>query len=247
MKNHGTKLFVSALTPVLTLAIGFSHAAAQAPPPPEHRQWEVTGFGGGSFIGGFQFPTAIIGSPAEASRTVGMHYASGYQAGIRVSQNFHDFWAAALEYSFANQPLRLTNLSPEVQSLSLSDFIHRLSYNVLYLPAAPERRFRPYGSIGAGAALFFIAGDSKEDAAAVGVPLRDDWKFTFNWGGGFKYLVHDQVAIGFDVKDQISGVPSYGLPHSATLKEGRYIPGISRNGLMQNWQFNLGIAFQWDE
>jgi hypothetical protein len=49
-----------------------------------------------------------------------MHYASGYQIGVRVTQNLGEFAAASLEYNFANQPLRFTNLTPTVQSLSLS-------------------------------------------------------------------------------------------------------------------------------
>src|SRR5689334_8933774 len=76
--------------------------------------------GGASLVGGdFHFPTAVSGSEQGAYRTVGVHYASGYQIGARVAETLGDFWAADLEYSFANQPFRFTNLSPNIQSLSL--------------------------------------------------------------------------------------------------------------------------------
>ena len=78
------------------------------------------------------------------------------------------------------------------------------------------------------------------------MPLRDSWEFALNLGGGFKYLVDDQAALTFDIKDQISSVPSYGLPRSARVTNGQYIPGISRNGFLNNWQLNFGVAVQWD-
>lgn len=231
---------------VLTLAC-FRPAFAQESYSPEHREWEASGFLGGSFGGNSQFPTTVSGDSQGSSRTVGMHYASGYQIGMRVTQNLGDFWAAALEYNFANQPLRFTNLSPGIQSLSLSHNVHHVSYNVLYLPLSPKQRFRPYGTMGAGAALFYIPGRSKNEALALGLGLRDSWEFAFNWGGGFKYLVQDQFALTFDLKDQVSGIPSYGLPRSAQVINGQYQPGISRSGLLHHWQLNFGVAFQWDE
>jgi len=225
----------------------FEPAFAQDPYAPEHRDWEGSGFSGGSFAGDFSFPTPVSGDGQEGSRTVGVHYASGYQVGARITQNLGDFWAASLEYNFANQPLRFTNLSPGIQSLSLSHNVHHVSYNALYLPLTRKRRLRPFATIGAGAALFYIPGRSKEEALALGVSLRDSWEFAFNWGGGLKYLAADQVALTFDVRDQISGLPSYGLPRSARITNGQYQPGIARSGRINIWQLNFGVAYQWDD
>jgi hypothetical protein len=110
-----------------------------------------------------------------------------------------------------------------------------------------SRRFRPYGKIGAGASLFFIHSSSKDEAAQLGVQLRDSWKFTFSWGGGAKYLIADQLALTFDLKDLISGIPGYGLPLSASVVNGVYQPGLSRSGLLNNWQVNFGVSFMWNE
>src|SRR5262249_50595133 len=143
------------------------------------------------------------------NRTVGMHYANGYQLGARVSERLDDFWGAELEYTFANQPLRFTNLSPTIQSLSLSHLVHRLTYNISFAPPMRTKRFRPYVKSGIGTALFYIPGDSKEEAFQKGLKLRDTWEFAFNAGGGFKYLVTDIAALTVDVRDQMSPVPSY--------------------------------------
>jgi hypothetical protein len=225
------------------VAAGF----AQSPYAPQHREWEVSGFGGVSYVRGFQFSTPVIGVEPGASTEVGMEYADGYQVGLRLTQNLGDFAGAGLEYSFANQPLRFNNLSPSIQSLSLGHSINHFSYDVSFLPVSPLVRLRPYGKIGAGASLYYIHEASKDEARALGLNLRDSWEFTVNLGGGVKYLVMDEFAVIFDFKDQISGIPTYGLPSSARVTDGQFQPGFSRDGLFQNWQFNLGIAFQWDE
>jgi opacity protein-like surface antigen len=241
---------------LVAFAIGFAwlHPTASCSPvlaqssyPNGHREWEVSGFVGQSSTGKHEFPTPVSGSAEESTRTVGLHHASGYQVGVRVIQNFNDFWGADLEYSFADQDLRFSNLSPEIPTLSLAHFIHHFSYNVSYLPLSPVTRLRPYVGAGIGTALFYIPGRAKKDALELGLNLRDSWEFVFNWGGGLKYLVADRFAVGFDVKDRISRVPSYGLPGSARVVDGQYQPGMARHGLLQNWQFNVGLTFQWDE
>jgi opacity protein-like surface antigen len=229
-----------------SMLLSASPAFSQRTTYTEHRQWEVTGFLGGSFVNKMELPTSIIGD-SSGSQNVGLRYASGYHLGAKITEHLSDFWGADLEYSFSNQPLRFENLSPELDSLALSHSIHHFSYNISYLPLARGSRLRPYARIGAGTALYYIHDDSKEEALAHGVSLRDSWEFAFNWGGGVKFLAADQVALVFDVKDQVSGIPSYGLPRSARMIDGRFIPGMSTSGLLQNWQLKFGIAYQWDE
>ena len=222
-------------------------ASGQTIYTPEFLEWDGGAFGGTSFAGDHQFLTQVSVTSQEGSRNVGVHYASGYQIGARINQNLRDFWAASLEYSFANQPLRFTNLSPSIQSLSLGQSVQHFSYDISYLPLSPRTRFRPYGKFGAGAALFYISSDSKNEARALGVNLRDSWEFAFNWGGEFKYLVDDDAALTFDFKDQITDMPSYGLLQTARVVDGVFLPGFSSNGLIHSWQINIGFAVQWDD
>jgi opacity protein-like surface antigen len=187
------------------------------------------------------------GDDQQSLRTVGMRYESGYVFGLRISQNVRDYWGADIEYSFANQPLRFTNVSPDIQELSLSHYLHHFSYNVSFLPLPRVKRFRPYGDAGIGAALYYVPGHAKQQALEAGLALRDSWEFLFNWGGGLKYLVIDKFAVTFDAKNRLSRVPSYGIPPSARVVDGQYRPGMARHGAVQHWQASIGLTYQWDD
>jgi hypothetical protein len=232
---------------VVAILISVTCLAAQQRTVWSDPEFEASGFAGGSWAGNLHFPTSVSGSALETSRTVGVRYGSGYVVGARVNQNVNDYWGAALEYSFANQPLQFTNLSPTIQSLSLGQTVHHFLYNVSYIPLGGFERFRPYAQAGGGATLFYIHGDSRDEALALGVYVRDSWKFTVNWGGGFKYMVDDQTALLFDVKDSISGVPSYGLPSAAQVINGQFQPGLASSGRLNIWQVNFGVAFRWND
>src|SRR5262245_10230114 len=76
----------------------------------EFGEWDAAGFAGASVIGDVHFRTPVFNDGLIGFQSVGMHYASGYQVGLRGNQNLGYYWAAELEYSFANQPLTFTNL-----------------------------------------------------------------------------------------------------------------------------------------
>ena len=209
--------------------------------------FEGVGLAGGSFMNDKQFLTQVSGSSEEVVRTVGFHYASGYIVGARVNQNLNDYWNADLEYSFANQPLRITNLSPTIPSLELGQSVHHFSYSVSYIPLGGWERFRPYVRAGAGATLFYLHGDTRDAALAQGVQVRDSWNFTLNWGGGFKCIMNENALLVFDVKDYLSSVPSYGLAPSARVVNGQFQPGVATSGLLQNLQVSIGIAVRWND
>src|SRR5262249_15975267 len=148
-----------------------------------------------SFAGKFDFKTPVNGSPTEMSRTVGMRYVPGYQVGARVHQNLNPYWGVGLEYSFSDQEVRFTNLSPDIPTLPLGHYIHNLSYNVSYLPRTPQKAFRPYVDAGTGFSLFYFPARSSKKARDFGLNLRDSWQMVLNLGGGFKYLIMDQFSI----------------------------------------------------
>src|SRR4030095_16245960 len=110
------------------------------------------------------------------------------------------------------------------------------------MPLSRTKRFRPYGDAGVGL-VGYVPGPGKKDALAQGVALHDNWEFLFNWGGGLKYLLSDEVAFVADGKDRISRVPSYGLPDTARVVNGRFIPGMNRHGFINNWQINVGFTY----
>jgi hypothetical protein len=220
-------------------------AQAQILFKPTHRQWEVSAFGGASFIGDGVYPTPVAGSSQQTSRNVGLSYATGAQFGLRVTENRWQHWGAAMEYGFSNQPLTFTNLSDAVPVLALGHNIHRFRYDVIYYFFDRSSRLRPFVFAGGGVTLFYVKSSSYDAAAAKGILLSDPWKLNVSWGGGVKYLILDQVAASFQFSDGISGVPGYGLPPNGRFASGQYSPGFLPDGYQNNWLISLAFIYQW--
>jgi len=212
----------------------------------EHKEWEVTVFGGGSFLGSDKYRTAVEGSSETSSRVVGLSYAAGAKIGARVTDNRWCNFGTSVEYSYSNQPLTFTNLSDSIPSLGLGHAIHRFSYNIIYYTHDRSSRLRPFVFGGPGTSLFYIKGGAKDDAAARGLQLQDCWKFTMNWGGGVKYLLRNRLAATAQFGDSVSGVPGYGLPKQGRVTSGGYVPGFHPDGLLNNWMVEAGVVFQWN-
>jgi hypothetical protein len=164
---------------------------------------------------------------------------------LRVAENRWKHWGAVAEYSFSNQPLRLSNLTDSQPLLALGHAIHRFSYNVAYYPLDRTHRFRPFAFAGPGVSLFYVRSDAKDLAAARGLRLNDPWKLTIQWGGGIKILLKDKVAASFQFSDNIAGVPHYGLPPNGRLVSGTYSAGFLPNGIMHNRLLSVGLIYQW--
>ncbi len=222
-------------------------AAAQTAFAETHRIWEFSVFGGSSYLGDKESVTPVAGSTQESSRTVTMHYGTGYQLGARVAENRWDHWGASLEYGYSNQPLSFRNLSPAVPSLGLGHAIHRMIYDVAYYPLPRTKRLRPYGFVGGGVTFFDVDASAENEAQLSGINLVDQWKFTGSWGGGVKFLVQDRFAVDFQFSDRITGVPGYGLPRSARVAGGQLVPGFVPHGSMHNWLIGVALAYQWGE
>lgn len=216
---------------------------AQFPGPEVHKEWEFSLFGGASFLDDGTFLTPVEG--LEIPRNVGIDYDSGYLVGVRVTQNLGRHLGAELEYSFANQPLGFQDIQPSLPALDLDQRIHSILYNILIYPLDRSSRWRPYGSIGGGTALYQLDPDSEIDALNEGLDLKDQWKFAFAVGGGLKYMLHDQWGVRFDVRDQITGVPDYGLPRTAEVDQGEIGPALRPQGNFHNWQVSLGLIYGW--
>jgi len=218
-------------------------AAAQWNAPPNHREWDLAVFAGGSFLGDSRHATSVEGEGQP--RSVGLHYGAGGYFGLRVSENRWDHFGASLEYGFSNQPLSFVNLTPDRPSVGLGHSIHRFVYDLSSYPMDRRARLRPFGFAGVGTSLFHVDGSSKSEAAAAGVDLKDSWKLVFSWGAGVKYLLRDQVAVSFQFSDRISGTPGYGLPRSARIEGDQFVPGFRPSGLLNNWSLDIAFVYQW--
>lgn len=210
----------------------------------QQKKWEFSFLAGVSSSGDQTSSTPISGQ--ELTRNVGLEYASGYLVGFRITENLGEHFGAELEYSFANQPMAFRNLRPNLPRLELDHREHSVVYDVLYYPLPRSSRIRPYALAGIGACFFQIDGDSMDDALSQSVSLRNRWKLAGTWGGGVKYFITDKWGVRFDIRDQISGIPDYGLPHVAPSFQGVSGPAFKPDGLLQTWQISAGVLVVWN-
>jgi len=218
---------------------------AQSLHPISHRRWEFSAFGGTSIVKDQVFETPV-GGDQQFTVPVGVQYSSSWLVGARLSESMGDYWGAEFEYSYANQPIRFTNLTPDIPTLSLSQGVNTFAYNFIFFFTNPYKRIRPYAIAGIGTSLFQTYGSAESDAKAAGVNLGNSWTFVFDWGGGVKYLFHDHWAARVDFRSHLGTMPDYGLPPSATVSQGNYVPGLATSGTLQNWHITAGIAYQFD-
>jgi opacity protein-like surface antigen len=235
------------LLPLLFLLPGLLQVGlAQAPNPISHRRWEFSAFGGTGIVKDQTFDTTVVDGEQQFSIPVGVQYNSSWLVGSRLSESMGDFWGAEFEYSCANQPLRFTNLTPSIPDLSVKQSVNTFAYNFIFFFTNPYKRIRPYAIAGIGTSLFQTYGSAESDAKAAGVNLGNSWTFVFDWGGGVKYLFHDHWAARVDFRSHLGTMPDYGLPPSATVSQGNYVPGLATSGTLQNWHVTAGIAYQFD-
>jgi opacity protein-like surface antigen len=229
---------------ILILTGVHSFAAAQAAQTPKHSEWEASFFGGFASASDQTSLTPVEGQ--SSARSVGLDYKNGYLLGMRITQNLGDYLGAELEYSYADQPLDFVNLRPSLPTLDVKHKIHSVIYSILVYPFPRSKRLRPYGTIGGGTSFFYIGKDSKNKAAAEGIVLKDRWKFAFSFGGGVKYLLTQKLGVRVDVRDQITGVPNYGLPDTSPILPGGEIGAAFRaDGRVHNWMLNVGLNYCW--
>ena len=241
------KLAKAALAAVSLFPTFFSAPrGAQAQSKPEHRAFEFSVFGGGSFIGDGQYATSVLGTTPAASRVVGLRYGGGYLFGASLTENRYRHVGATLEYTFSNQPVRFTNLVNQPSSVGLSHSVHRFAYELLYYPLDRSARLRPYVFAGPGITLFRVAQDSILAGTAASRRLSDPWKFSMSWGGGAKYLIQDRWAVSVQFTDSVSGVPRYGLPGAAYYSGATLVPGFRPKGYLHQKLISIGVIYQWD-
>jgi len=239
MPRYCLVLFGLVVAPLLTPAF-----AQQPPLQPHEHKWEVSIFAGSSHRGDGVYVTPFTGvdaegNPVNTTANVGLDFAAGYIVGGRVTENLGKYFGAELEYSLANQPTAFINLSESLDRVDVDMRVHQITYSVLVYGLPKESKWRPYGAVGPGVALFEFFGDGEDQAIAEGLTLKDKWKFGATFGGGVKYRFVRNAGLRFDVRDFMSGVPSFGLPSTGT----EAVPGFRPDGRLHAWQFTIGLSY----
>ena len=224
----------------LMLVLGFvwlvPGVSAQTPD-----KWEVSGFFGFGGAGDDTYVTPVEGGTPQNVR---LDLEQSYVMGLRITENRGQYFGAELEYSFANQPLSFRGLSPTVPSLALDHSVHKLAYSALFYGKGRQERIRPFGSVGFGTSLFQVRNHSQDEARRQGVDLRNRWKLAFSYGAGVKLRIAPGWGVRVDFRDQITGVPDFGLPSQAPMLEGSGTgSGFLPEGILHNWQFAAGFSY----
>ncbi len=188
-----------------------------------HRRYEVSAVGGLSFLN-----SGTLIPSQTATGDVALHYGTGYLVGGRVSENRFRHLGATFSYTFANAPIAFTNLPGPTPSFGSGHSIHHFAYDLVYYPLDPYNRLRPYAFAGPGLSLFTMSANSFN-----GAKFSSPWKAGFDGGGGVTDLIRDRIAAGLELRDVVTGVPSYGLPANA-------------HGKLHNGMFSVGFIYQWD-
>jgi opacity protein-like surface antigen len=229
-------LAVSCLT--FSLCAGVSSAQVRHA---DDDRWEVSFFYGVASAGDKAAATPVDGQ--DLPRLVVLDFASGYTAGVRITENRGRHFGAELEYGFANQPMALVDLRPGLGRLDSDHRIHSLTYSVLFYPLERDSRLRPYVSAGIGTAFFQVSGDSKAEASTEGIELKDRWKLAGGWGAGVKYRMNPNWGVRVDLRNQFTGVPDYGLPRRSSTFQGSVRPAFNADGSLSSWHFSAGVFF----
>ncbi len=243
--NHfkGGTFFMRHTTMLAVLAAAFTLSTAAAQPFPLYKpnRWEVSGFFGyGVLAGRNDFPSLVDGT---SPNTVRLAREAGFLAGLRLSENLGEHFGAEFEYTFADSPVELRNLSPQLRNFVLEQRIHNFSYNGMFYLRDRRSRWRPFGTAGAGVSLYQLSGDTEQRGVAAGLDLRNRWKFAFSWGGGVKYLGGRQWGVRFDFRDRITQVPDYGIPREGMLVSGIQTPGFRPDGLFHHLEASVGFVY----
>ena len=208
---------------------------------PDENKWEVSGFGGFGGAGDGTYVTPVEGG---STQDVGLDVEQSYVLGVRITENLGQHLGAELEYAFTNQPLLFEDLSPTLPTLALDHKVHKFAYGILFYGTGRDKRIRPFGSIGFGTSFFQVSGRSQDEALRQGVDLKNRWKLGFSYGAGIKFKGASGWGIRADFRDQVTGVPDYGLPSQAPILEsGEIGPAFRPEGALHNWQITGGFVY----
>ncbi len=193
----------------------------------------VSVFGGASLLGA-ERSFIVDGDPFRTE------FKNGVSFGARGTLDLGEHWAAEGMYSFNTNDLRVTDPGA-ARTFDLR--LHHFAGNAVYFSNPPFSIFRPFATFGMGISRFSATGDAKV-AAIQGflddsVILRDRNKFTVNLGVGIEAKLWEQVAVRFDFRDYISGMPRLGLPKEPPSPGAPFFPV---SGLINRFELSVGVV-----
>ncbi len=233
MKTAGTKRFLGWVGCALLVA------AAVVPNALAHPNPRITVLFGGSFISGER--TFDLNGDSFVSQ-----FLNGGAFGLRGSLDLSSHWTLEGDYSFARNDQRITQDTGGV--IETRDFkvnVGQVQLNFVRFFTDNESRVRPFFSAGLGMVRFNPTDEAKQ-AALGGNFLVDPTLLTSSIdlsvavGGGFEARLNRWLGLRFDLKDNMSPIPRFGLEESSSGPGGIFFPV---SGILHNVEAAVGIIF----
>jgi opacity protein-like surface antigen len=171
---------------------------------------------GGSFLGNERFFSQLVpaGENREQFRS---NYASGGRITFAGELSLGRILGVEGSYGYGRNNLRLANLT-QSQTLGYGVRAQRLSANLMAHSPVALLGLRPYATAGLEYDHLGPTSDAKTLAFTQGfaghlVTLGASNQAGFNYGGGAEWNFLPDLALRLDLRDHITGTPTYGLPH----------------------------------
>jgi len=196
-----TRAKLARLLPLVALAL-FSTPAARA------QGVRVFVMGGGSFLEDERFFTSL----GDRFRS---NYASGGKITFGGEFSLAPVFGFEGSYGYGRNNVRVTDLATS-QTLGYGVRTQRLSANLVAHSPIPVLGVRPYATAGLEYDHLGPTGQAKTLAFTQGfadqlVTLGASNQVGFNYGGGVEWSFFPTLALRLDLRDHITGTPTYGL------------------------------------
>ena len=192
--------------------------------------------GGGAFLGDERFFTEPL--PAgERSDQFRSNYASGGRLIFGGEYSLSRILGVEGSYAVGHNNLQLANLT-QSQTLSYGVRSQRVSGNLMLHSPLAFLGLRPYATVGLEYDHLGPTSQAKTLAFTQGfagqlVTLGASNQVGFNYGGGAEWSFLPDLALRLDVRDHITGTPTYGLPHAR----------FPVSGAAEDVEFSAGLSF----
>jgi opacity protein-like surface antigen len=179
---------------------------------------------------GFQYRSEYV---TGGKFTIGLEVPHGKHLGIEGS------------YAVGHDNLCITGLTINPTEAGYGIWNHRVSLNLVAHARKPILRVQPYATAGVEYDRFTPTRAAVDRVTTQGFTgttavLQHDNKMGVNFGGGFEWKVMGPILVRLDVRDHLTGSPTFGL--KSQTSGGQKIFSVS--GLAQNLEYSAGIVFR---
>jgi hypothetical protein len=162
-------------------------------------------------------------------------FANGGNVKARLTLDLTRHFSVEGVYSFGNANLRITELTPTPVERSFGVRRQQAQFNILHFFVSGKRIVRPFLTTGIGALRFSPTDQAKAAAASAFIEnpaqITSSNKLSFGFGGGLEGRFSPWLGVRFDVKDDMTTVPRFGLPQTPSASGAAFFPvnGITHN------------------